>query len=113
MEDIKKELSSYKHDKRLLEEKEKEIDEYRNKATSCTSVLSDMPKGNAVHDKVAQYASIIADLEKEKYELCITLETNKRKIEQIINNLEQPYRNILYFRYIKDYNLTHIACDMN
>ena len=44
MEEIIYELNSYKHDLQLLEEKEKEINEYRNKATSCTSVITGMPR---------------------------------------------------------------------
>lgn len=31
------------------------------------------------------------------------------KVENTIDRLEQPYKNILYFRYIKGYNLTEVA----
>jgi DNA-directed RNA polymerase specialized sigma subunit len=112
MENTKKELNAYKHNKRLLEKMDEEIEEYRNKATSCTSVLSDMPKGTGIHDKVAQYASIIADIEAEKMEQRILLEKSRKDIEDIINKIEQPYRNILYFRYIKEETLEEIACDI-
>lgn len=30
-------------------------------------------------------------------------------IENKIDKIEQPYRNILYFRYIKGYNLTEVS----
>lgn len=112
MEHIKQELNAYKHNKRLLEKMEEEIEEYRNKATSCTSVLSDMPKGTGIHDKVAQYASIIADIEVEKMNQRILLEKSRKDIEDIINKIDQPYRNILYFRYIKEETLEEIACDI-
>ena len=31
------------------------------------------------------------------------------KIENKIDKIEQPYKNILYFRYIKGYNLTEVS----
>jgi RNA polymerase sigma factor (sigma-70 family) len=109
MEEVKKELSAYKHNKKLLEKMEEEIEEYRNKATSCTSVLSDMPKGTGIHDKMAQYASIIADIEAEKINQLIELEKSKQVIENTISKLEQPYRNIIHYKFIDSMTLEDIA----
>lgn len=34
-------------------------------------------------------------------------------IENKIDKLGQPYKNILYFRYIKGYNLTEVSAEIN
>lgn len=114
IEEVKEELQSYIHDLNLIEEKETEIEEYREKATSCTSQLSDMPKGSSkIHDKVAEYAAIIADLQIEKYNYLIEMEQKKKRIEDKIDKIKQPYKNILYYKYIKGYNLTNIAAKLS
>lgn len=110
IEEIKQELKSYIHDKTLLTEIDKEIEEYRTKATSCTAELSDMPKGSRkIKDKLAEYASIIADLQMEKLEEQINMEKQKKQLEDTIKKIEQPYKNILYFRYILDNKLEDVA----
>lgn len=112
--DIKKELNSYRYDLDLIEEMKCEIEEYRNKATSCTSQLNDMPSGSKkIQDKIAEYAAIIADLEKEKYDLLIAMEQNKQKIENKIMQIDQPYRNILFFSYIRGLDLNKVAVRIN
>lgn len=37
----------------------------------------------------------------------------KKKIEDKIDMLEQPFRNILYFKYIKGLSLTEVAYKIN
>ena len=44
MEDVKEELSSYLQDKKLLKDKEEDLEELITKATKITKELSDMPK---------------------------------------------------------------------
>lgn len=110
MEEVKKELNSYIQEKKYLEQLDAEIEEYRTKATSCTAELSDMPKANKrIYDKVAEYAAIIADLEYEKIDERIKIEKQKKLIEDKVKCLDQPYKNILYFKYIKGYDLTEVA----
>jgi DNA-directed RNA polymerase specialized sigma subunit len=110
IEEIKKELSSYIQDKKYIEEKKADIEELREQATNTTSMLTDMPKGsNPINDKIAEYVAKILDLQAENLEFILNLEKRKKEIENIINTMEQPYKNILYFRYIKGYNLTEVA----
>ena len=47
MEDVKEELSSYLQDKKLLKDKEEDLEELITKATKITTELSDMPKRNS------------------------------------------------------------------
>ena len=114
MEETKKELSAYLQDKRLLKEKENELEELTTKATKITTELNDMPKGTPeIQDRMAEYASKIVDLKNEKYTQIIKMYKTKKEIEDKIDMLEQPYRNILYFKYIKGKNLTEVANIIN
>lgn len=114
MKETKYELSAYLNEKKLLKEKEAELEELITKATKITTELSDMPKGSSeIQDKMAQYASQIVDLKNQKYEQLMNMYKTKKKIEDKIDRLEQPYKNILYFKYIKGKNLTEVANIIN
>ena len=114
MDEIKKELGSYLQDKRLLKEKEDDLEELITKATKVTKELNDMPQGTPeIQDRMEELASQIVDMKKEKYEQIINMYKTKKKIEDKIDILEQPYKNILYFKYIKGKNLTEVANIIN
>ncbi len=110
MEEIKKELSAYLYDKKLLKEKEQDLEELITKAEKITTELSDMPKGTPeIQDKIAEYTAKIVDLKNEKCRQIIEMYKTKHEIEAKIDMLEQPYRNILYYKYIKGYKLERVA----
>ena len=97
-------------DKRLLQEKEEDLEELITKATKITTELNDMPKGSPeIQDRMAQLASQIVDLKNKKYDQIIKMYKTKEAIEGKIDKLEQPYKNILYFKYIKGFGLTKVA----
>lgn len=58
---------------------------------------------------MAELAAQIVDLKNEKYDQIISMYKTKKKIEDKIDMLEQPYRNILYYKYIKGLSLTEVA----
>ena len=62
-----------------------------------------------IQDRMGEYATKIVDLKNEKYSQLIKMYNTKKRIEDKIDMLEQPYRNILYYKYIKGYNLTKVA----
>ena len=111
----KQELKDYIYNKKWIEERLEDIKERRSLLDKITTTLSDMPKGSPkVTDiKVESLAKIIDDTaEVEKY--IKDLKERQIKIENKIDKIEQPYRNILYFRYIKGYNLTEVSgVDLN
>ena len=114
IEEVKKELGAYLQEKALLKEKENALDELITRATKITTELSDMPKGTSeIQDRMAEYASMIADMKNEKYSQIIKMYKTKKEIEDKIDTLEQPYKNILYFKYIKGLNLTQVANEIN
>ena len=110
MEETKRELGAYLQDKKLLKEKEDDLEELITRATKITTELSDMPNGTPkLEDRMAELASQIVDMKNEKYWQIIKMYKTKKQIEDKIDLLEQPYRNILYFKYIKGKNLTEVA----
>ena len=110
MEETKKELSAYLYNKELLKEKEQDLEELITKAEKVTTELSDMPKGTPIiQDKIGEYATKIIELKNSKYRQLIDMYKSKEEIENKIDMLEQPYRNILYYKYIKGMNLTEVA----
>lgn len=110
----KQELKDYIYNKKWIEERLEDIKERRSLLDKITTTLSDMPKGSPkVTDiKVESLAKIIDDTaEVEKY--IKDLKERQIKIENKIDKIEQPYRNILYFRYIKGYNLTEVSGEID
>ena len=106
----KKELKDYIYDKKWLKERWEDIEERRSLLDKITNTLSDLPKGTPqVNDKVAERLTELLDVTKEYEQYLETLNKRQIKIERKIDKLEQPFRNILYFRYIKGYNLTEVS----
>lgn len=62
---------------------------------------------------MAESLAEILDLTNELENNLKELKEKQIKIEQKINKIEQPYKNILYFRYIKGYNLTEVSNEIN
>lgn len=58
---------------------------------------------------MAEYTSEIVQLKNEKYDQIINMYKTKKKIEDKVDLLDQPYKNILYFKYIKGLSLTEVA----
>ena len=114
MEETKRELGAYLQDKRLLKEKEDDLEELITRAEKITTELNDMPKGTPeIQDRMGELATQIVDMKNEKYGQLIKMYKTKKQIEDKIDLLEQPYRNILYFKYIKGRNLTEVAYKIN
>ncbi len=58
----KKELSQLYYLKKEIKEQQKRLSELEALATSCTAKITGLPNGNGVSDKIANYATEIADL---------------------------------------------------
>ena len=110
----KQELKDYIYNKKWIEERIEDIKERRSLLDKITTTLSDTPKGSpkVTDTKVESLVKIIDDTaEVEKY--IKDLKERQIKIENKIDKIEQPYRNILYFRYIKGYNLTEVSGEID
>ena len=106
----KQELKDYRYNKKWIEERLEDIKERRSLLDKITNTLSDMPKGSAktIDTNIENLVQIMDDtIEIEKY--IKDLKEKQIKIENKIDKIEQPYKNILYFRYLKGYNLTEVS----
>lgn len=110
IEEAKQELREYVYNKKWIEEKLIDIKERRTLLDNITSTISDMPRGTAkVVDKKAEELSKIIDDTNELQKYIENLRNKQFEIENKIDKVEQPYKNILYFRYIRGYNLTEVS----
>lgn len=110
IEEAKQELREYVYNKKWIEEKLIDIKERRTLLDNITSTISDMPRGTAkVVDKKAEELSKIMDDTNELQKYIENLRNKQFEIENKIDKVEQPYKNILYFRYIRGYNLTEVS----
>lgn len=106
----KQELKDYIYNKRWIEERLLDIEERRTLLDKITNTLSDMPRGSKeIYDKQAEALTEILDLTNELETYVRKLKEKQIIIETKIDKIEQPYKNILYFRYIKGYNLTEVS----
>lgn len=111
--DAKKELYSYLHSKKLEERKLEQIEEQKAKLTKITSILSDMPKGTTDHDKMSKNIAILLDLISEHIKIMTEEEENLIRITKKINQVEQPYRNILELRFVKGMKVEEVSVELD
>lgn len=110
----KKELNDYIYDKKWIEGKWQDLEERRSLLSKITPTLSDMPKGtNDIQDRQAESLVDILDKTNELEDFIRKLKEKQIEIECKIDKLEQPYKNILYFRYIRGYNLTEVSGEID
>ena len=93
---------------------ENELEELTSKATKSTTDLNagGAAGGNSNNDKIGEYVAAIVELKDKKYNKIIEMYKNKESIEKKIDKVAQPYKNILYYKYIKGLTLTEVAAKM-
>ena len=106
----KKELSQLYYLKKEIKEQQKRLSELEALATSCTAKIMGLPNGNGVSDKIANYATEIADLKS-------LLDLNLKKCFYELNRLnrfidsvqDSKMRMILMLRYIQNLSWQKVA----
>ena len=108
----KKELSQLYYLKKEIKE-QRRLSELEALATSCTAKITGLPNGNGVSDKIANYATEIADLKN-------LLDLNLKKCFYELNRLDRfissvkdsEMRIILTLRYSQGLSWQQIAQNM-
>lgn len=114
LEKAKTELKDYIYNKRWIEERLEDIKERRSLLDKITATISDMPKGSPkVTDTNIENLVQILDLTNDLEVYLKQLKEKQIIIENKIDKIGQPYKNILYFRYIKGYNLTEVSAEID
>lgn len=109
----KKELSQLYYLKKEIKEQQRRLSELEALATSCTAKITGLPNGNGVSDKIANYATEIADLKN-------LLDLNLKKCFYELNRLDRfissvkdsEMRIILTLRYSQGLSWQQIAQNM-
>lgn len=94
-DELKKILEEYKYDYQYLKEKSKEVEEI-----------------NSLIRSGKNYEYVIVSQKYEEKELSELVE-KKKYVESLLKNLGQPYRTIMYMKYISFLTFDEIAYRMN
>lgn len=110
----KQELNEYRENIKYIEEKLDDTEEVKAKIEKVTSVLS-LTKTNNSHESNDKFADAINKLEELKLdcsEKMRELLLNKFIIDDKIERVEQPYRNILFYRYTRGKSWQDVAKEL-
>lgn len=108
-----RELESYKYDYQYFVEKSKDIEKLKIQIEKSLNRLKEMKENNIeVKELNAQIQNIINRQAKEEAALD-TLMLKKQTIENRINLLGQPYKNVFFLKYITGNTFDEIALKMN
>ena len=116
IESAKQELREYRDNIKYIEEKQNDAEELRTRIEKITSNITGMPnaKGDNLdkapfEESLDRIQEIQKDCNKKLQELLIKKYLVENKIEQ----LEQPYKSILYLKYIRGINLFKVSEELN
>ena len=110
----KQELNEYRENIKYIEEKLDDTEEVKAKIEKVTSVLS-LTKTNNSHESNDKFADAINKLEELKLdcsEKMRELLLNKFIIDDKIERVEQPYRNVLFYRYTRGKSWQDVAKEL-
>lgn len=114
IEKSKKELKQYREDIKYIEEKLNDTEELRTKMEKVTTILS-LTKTNSSNDSPDKFADAISKLEELKIDCSDRIKDlliKKFKIDDKIDMIEQPYKNILFYRYSRGKNWNDVANEL-
>ncbi len=112
IEEAKRELREYRDNIKYIEEKQNDAEELRARIEKVTPNITGLPNGKGadlekapLEESLDRICEIERDCNKKLQELLLKKYIVENKIEQI----EQPYKSILYLRYIRGNTLYKIS----
>lgn len=114
IEESKQELKDYREDIKYIEEKLNDTEEVKGRIEKVTTILSlsKTSGGDASNDKFADGISRLEELKIDCSDRMQELLLKKFSIDTKIESLEQPYRNILFFRYTRGKSWEEVAKEL-
>lgn len=110
----KKELNEYRANIKYIEEKLNDTEEVRTKVEKITPTLS-LTKTNSSNESPDKFADAISKLEELKLDCTEKMQellVKKFTIDDKIEKIEQPYRNVLFFRYTRGKEWKEVASEL-
>ncbi len=105
-ENLKKILDDYQHDKIYINEKFKSL---KDKKLIIEELFREL-KSNKINDDDVK--AFFENLKIETQQI-LNISNKNKEIEKLINNLNQPYRNVFYLKYIEYLSFDEISHKMN
>ena len=112
--EAKQELNEYRENIKYIEEKLNDTEEVKSKVEKVTSTLS-LTKSNITGESNDKFADAINRLEELKLdcnEKMQKLLLKKFVIDEKIEKVNQPYRNILFYRYTRGKSWEQVAVEL-
>lgn len=112
--EAKKELNEYRANIKYIEEKLNDTEEVRTKVEKITPTLS-LTKTNSSSESPDKFADAISKLEELKLDCTEKMQEllmKKFTIDDKIEKIEQPYRNVLFFRYTRGKEWKEVASEL-
>lgn len=111
IQEAKEELRNYKKEIEYIKEKEDDIEEIRELLEKTTTRFSKTKtsNNNMCTDKFSDGIDKLNELKKEIPDKLYKLLKKKFEIDSKIEQLEQPYKNILFYRYARGKSWNSIA----
>lgn len=114
IEECKKELNQYREDIKYIEEKLNDTEEVKSRVEKVTTVFS-LTKTNSSSESLDKFADAINRLEELKIDYSDRMKEllmKKFKIDDKIELIEQPYKNILFYRYTRSKSWNDVANEL-
>jgi len=106
----KEELLEYYHKKNDGKKILEQYKDYLDRATKMTAMMSETSaRTNLPSDKVGNNVVLMADLSLKYFDLFLQAEEHKVSIISKLIKLEQPYKDILWQRFIDEHSWNEIA----
>lgn len=109
---IKNDLKQYRFKLRRVEEAKEEYEKFKSRAEKMTTVFSNVASHtNKISDKVGDNSVIMIEIEKKYKKRWEDAEQECLNISELICKLEEPYRTILFMKYVQNKNFESIATE--
>ena len=115
-EEAKKELREYRDNIKYIDERQLDAEELKSRILNISAKLSDMPSAKGSNPERAPLEETLdklKEIEKDCNNKLQELLVKKFVVENKIEQLEQPYKSILYLKYIRGLKLPVIATELN
>lgn len=109
----KEELKQVRFKIEKVEETLEEYERYKTRAEKMTAVMSETTaRTNKPSDKVGDNAAIMADLAIQYQQRWADAEYERLRISGELDKVAEPYRTLLFKRYVQGLNFETVASEM-
>ena len=109
----REDLKNYRYNQIWIKDQIEYIEAQKETINRLTAVLSDMPKGSRqVYDTEAEKLSKLEDSFRELMNIIVEEDKKQKRIVEEVNDIEYPFKNILFKAYIQGNSLVTVASEM-